>query len=241
MDTIQGTSDPTHYVYCKKVHHDPTEYPSRSEKHKEMAVKASTLEECNIIVLVDKSGSMGEDDMPNKATRWAYVQEYAKGLVKAVSSFDEDGLDIGFFNGSLDAMSGITADNFAAEWNKNSPGGGTKLVAPLKWAFDLHFSRKAAGEARSTLILVFTDGEPKDNKQEIAQTIIDAANRMDRDEEMAVLFIQVGNDPEATKFLTSLDDDLEGLGAKFDIVDRKSTDDIDNMTPNQLVEAAFND
>lgn len=206
-----------------------------------MAVKAVTLEECNVYVIVDRSGSMSGRDMPNGQSRWDYVKEYATGLVTAVSKFDEDGLDVCFFDDRLDIVEGVSDKNFASEWNKRSPRNSTMLEAPLKWALDLHFARKAKGESRSSLILVFTDGEPSDKKKDIANRIIDASNRLGRDEELAILFIHVGTDRQAGQFLASLDDDLQGLGAKYDIVDVKTTDDIDKMTPDQLVEAAFND
>lgn len=205
-----------------------------------MAVKATTLEVCNIIGLVDKSGSMGETDAPNSLTRWKYAEEFFAGFVRAVSGFDEDGMDLNFFNNSQDVVNGVTADTFKNEWTKRSPAGGTSLAAPLQWALDLHFERKAKGENRSTLIIVLTDGEPQD-RASVAGVIINGANKLDRDEELAILFLQVGHDAGAKAFLASLDDDLEGKGAKFDIVDAKNVVDIGNMSPNELVEAAFND
>jgi hypothetical protein len=51
------------------------------------------------------------------------------------------------------------------------------------------------------------------------RVIVDATRRMDRDEELAVLLVQVGDDPRATRFLKVLDDDLERAGARFDICD----------------------
>jgi hypothetical protein len=47
---------------------------------------------------------------------------------------------------------------------------------------------------------------------------------------LAISFIQVGSDPNTTKFLKTLDDELQTLGAKFNIVDAVTVEDIKNMT-----------
>jgi hypothetical protein len=65
--------------------------------------------------------------------------------------------------------------------------------------------------------------------------IIKASRMIDRDEEMALSFIQVGTDPQAQWFLKALDDELEGVGAKFDIVDTVTLDDMEDMTLSEVL------
>jgi hypothetical protein len=67
--------------------------------------------------------------------------------------------------------------------------------------------------------------------------IIEATQQMEKDEELAVSFIQIGNDPDATKFLKLLDDDLEKADAKFDIVDTLNIQDIEeeNLTLKEVL------
>ena len=74
-----------------------------------------------------------------------------------------------------------------------------------------------------------TDGEPDDYKA-VMRVIIDASRQIDRDEELGISLIQVGNDREATEFLKALDDQLESAGAKFDIVDTITIDDMQGLT-----------
>jgi hypothetical protein len=64
---------------------------------------------------------------------------------------------------------------------------------------------------------------------------------MDRDEELAISFIQVGADPDATKFLKVLDDELQSAGAKFDIVDTLTIDDMEDMTLTEVLLNAITD
>jgi hypothetical protein len=101
----------------------------------------------------------------------------------------------------------------------------------LQDAFESYFQRKAKGETKPNgeTILVITDGEP-DDRRSVIQAIINASRRLDRDEELAVSFIQVGNDASAREFLKALDDQLVQVGAKFDIVDTITMDEIGDMS-----------
>jgi len=87
---------------------------------------------------------------------------------------------------------------------------------------------------------VITDGQPN-NEGDVAKVIIDATKKMRVDSELSISFIQIGSDSSATKFLTTLDDDLEGLGAKFDIVDTLTTKEMKGMTFSMLVQKSILD
>ena len=99
---------------------------------------------------------------------------------------------------------------------------------------------KLAGKSdKKDFIVVFTDGEP-DDKAAAAKVIIDAANSQETDDALTILFVQVGDDAGATKYLRSLDDDL--TGAKFDIVDAKTVAEADAFpTTAALILAAIED
>ena len=73
------------------------------------------------------------------------------------------------------------------------------------------------------------------------KVIIEASRRMDRDEELAVSFIQFGSDQQATKFLKVLDDELQGAGAKFDICDTITIDDMEDLSLSEVLLNAITD
>ncbi|MBA4444255.1 hypothetical protein FHL01_00400, partial [Cylindrospermopsis raciborskii CS-506_C] len=81
-------------------------------------------------------------------------------------------------------------------------------------ATNQYFQRKASGQAKPNgeTILVITDGEPDDRKA-VFEVVIKASRKMDKDEELAISLIQVGRDPQATRFLKTLDDQLQSVGA----------------------------
>ena len=79
---------------------------------------------------------------------------------------------------------------------------------------------------------MITDGEP-DDKNAVIREIVSATQRMNRDEELSVSFIQIGNDSGARDFLKFLDDGLKS--AKFDIVDALTSDEMYGMNFYDLV------
>lgn len=195
------------------------------------------LANLDLIVLVDKSGSMGSN-MPNGQTRTQYCAETIKPFVSELGKYDDDGIDMAFYNRSFTPETKVKPDTFAAAFDRNAPGGGTEMAAPLRWALDLAVSR--FGE-KNQLIIVLTDGMP-DDKEASAKAIAETTQRMERDDQLAILFLQVGDDTGATQYLTYLDDELVSkLGAKFDIVDCKQIDSIAGKSLQEVVDTAFND
>jgi hypothetical protein len=127
-------------------------------------------------------------------------------------------------------------------FQENDPSGSTNLAAVLLDATTNYFQRKTAGQTKPSgeTILVITDGEP-DDRRAVMKVIIDASRLMDRDEELAISFIQVGSDATATRFLKALDDELQSAGAKFDIVDTVTLDDMEGMTLTEILLNAISD
>jgi len=198
------------------------------------------IEMRNYVLIVDKSGSMGDPVKRGSSTsRWDAVKEYAETFARECSKLDPDGIDLYFFNQRFTRFENATSDQVRDAFSRNAPMGGTDFVPVLTDAIDRHF----AGD-RPTTILIITDGDPSDGVQgqrALANLIIDTTKKMEADAELALSFIQIGEDLAATQFLKKLDDELESVGAKFDIVDTKTCDDLNNMTIQDVLLAAIND
>lgn len=201
-----------------------------------MSNNAAVLSEYDFIVVIDKSGSMGE---PVKAgsniTRWEAVQESAMTFVRDIEKIDSDGLGLVFFSGSnIAAHDGVTSNSIRDVFAQNSPRGSTPLAEALTAALGL-----AGKSDKKDFIIVFTDGVP-DDKQAAAKVIADASHKQPTDDALTILFVQVGDDAGATAYLKALDDDLKGC--KFDIVDAKTVSEAEKYaTTAELVLAAIND
>lgn len=194
------------------------------------------LSNYDFIVLVDASGSMAE---PVKAgasrTRWEAVQESAQQFARDVGALDSDGIDVVIFSGAgIQSHSGVTADKIKEVFATRNPRGSTPLAEALTEGL------KLAGKSdKKDFIVVFTDGVP-DDKEAAKKVILEAANRQESDEDLTILFVQVGDDAAATAYLKSLDDDLHG--AKFDIVDCRTVQEADQFNSTaELIVAAIND
>ncbi|NEP11057.1 MAG: VWA domain-containing protein [Symploca sp. SIO2C1] len=189
------------------------------------------VEERDYTLIIDKSGSMSTQDQPGGISRWETVQESTLAVARKCEEFDPDGITVYLFSSRFRRYDNVTSDKVAQVFQENDPMGRTDLAGVLKDATDDYFKRKVAGQAKlnGETILVITDGEP-DNRKDVMKVIIEASRQIDRDEELAISLIQVGKDAMATRFLKALDDDLQGAGAKFDIVDTVTLDDMENMT-----------
>ncbi len=228
-------------------------------KDEQASVRYKSMNKANLDVefLLDMSGSMGTRDCAKgKKTRWEYGQETGTALAKAVEPYDDDGITVVVFNNTHQAFESVRSQLVAATFKKYTPGGSTNTAGVLKARLDAYFARKekargkkgglfskavpATNPPKPLLLFVMTDGVP-DDKPAVARVIINAANKIEKGEEIAICFVQVGNDSGATIFLKSLDDDLTSQGAKFDIVDALPIDAVENLTIEQLIEKAFND
>lgn len=193
-------------------------------------------------LIIDKSGSMSTPDQRGGRSRWQEVQESTLALARKCEQFDPDGITVYLFSGRFKRYDDVTSAKVEQIFQENDPAGTTNLAAVLQDATNNYFQRKAAGQTKPAgeTILVVTDGEPDDRKA-VMEVIVNASRKMDRDEELAISFVQVGADAQAAKFLKALDDQLAGVGAKFDICDVIALDDMEDMSLSEILLNAIND
>lgn len=192
------------------------------------------LSEYDFIVVIDKSGSMGTEDMKGRS-RWDYMKETAESFARDMNKIDSDGLGMVLFSGaSIEVHDGVSPEKVAEALRNNNPRGGTPLAEALTAALNL-----AGKSDKKDFLIVFTDGVP-DDKTAAATVLRNQANKQANDDDCTVLFVQVGHDADASRYLKMLDDDL--AGCKFDIVDAKTIDEAEKFaTTADLVLAAIAD
>ncbi|MBS9395049.1 MAG: VWA domain-containing protein [Dolichospermum sp. LBC05a] len=193
-------------------------------------------------LIIDKSGSMSTPDQAGGRTRWKIAEESTIALARKCEEFDPDGITVYVFSGRFKRYENVTAAKVAQIFQENDPSGTTNLGSVLQDALNNYFERKAAGTTKlnGETILVITDGEPDDRKA-VFEIIIRATQQMEKDEELGISMIQVGSDPQATKFLKALDDQLQSVGAKFDICDTVTLDDLEDMSLADVLMNAITD
>ena len=205
-------------------------------------MEGSLMQDRDYTLIIDKSGSMSTGDQPGGKTRWDAAQESTLALARKCEEVDPDGITVYLFSGRFRRYDNVTSDKVAQIFQENEPMGRTDMASVLQDALDNYFQRKATGKTKPNgeTILVITDGEPDDRKAVMRQ-IIDASRKIDRDEELAISMIQVGTDKTATQFLKVLDDQLQGAGAQFDIVDTITIDEMEDMTLAEVLLNAVTD
>lgn len=200
------------------------------------------MQDRDYTLIIDKSGSMSTPDQPGGRNRWDAAQESTLALARKCEQFDPDGITVYLFSSRFKRYDNVTSSKVAQIFQENDPAGSTNLAAVIKDATAQYFQRKASGQTKPNgeTILVITDGEPDDRKA-VMVAIVEASRQMERDEELAISMIQVGNDATATQFLKALDDQLQGIGAKFDICDTITLDDMADMSLSEVLLSAISD
>ena len=191
----------------------------------------SIIENRDYTLIIDKSASMATSDDPNGKTRWETAQGSTYALAKKCEAIAPDGITVYVFSGRFRRYDNVTSDKVTKIYAENEPMGQTNLATVLQNGLDNYFERKAAGKAQPNgeTFLVITDGEPTDRKA-VIRVIIEASQKIERGEELAISLIQVGRDKKVTAFFKALDNELEKAGAKFDIVNTVTVDDMKNMS-----------
>ncbi len=200
------------------------------------------IQERDYTLIIDKSGSMSTPDQAGGKSRWEIMQESTLALARKCEQFDPDGITVYLFSGKFKRFDDVTSDKVAQIFMENDPAGTTNLAGVLKDATDYYFQRKAAGKTKPNgeTILVVTDGEPDDRKA-VFEVIVNASRQMEKDEELGISIVQVGSDAQASKFLKALDDQMESIGAKFDICDTVTFDDMEDMSLAEILTNAITD
>ncbi|PGH02829.1 hypothetical protein GX51_04441 [Blastomyces parvus] len=190
------------------------------------------LRDFDTILVVDDSGSM-------LGSRWRETREAIAAIAPICAEFDDDGVDVYFLNkhnwadpeagGYLKIKTSAAVNEL---FGQVAPSGrtpvGTRLydiLKPyLKRVEDMSkatSSRRFGGSPVKPInIIVVTDGIPTDDVETV---VVNAAKRLDKCDakpwQVGIQFVQVGNDPSATKWLQSLDDILHEEYDIRDIVD----------------------
>ncbi len=236
LDQIKEAADTGKASLTQSEYEDIVADPQKAKTDTQRVAGLSARE---MILLVDKSGSMEKpDDNPTGGpatnwTRWDSARIAAESLSELMLSLDQDGsVDMMFWEGDANQklkyvegqMTGC--GDIQRMFKEHLPKrGGTPLHLALEHIYQTKLQGLLKrGEPFTTVIL--TDGEPDDLaavKQFFKKVIRD--NNLEspgRETLAAFSFVRMGDDTKAMQFLEDLDDNLiKELGVTVDIVDTK--------------------
>lgn len=205
------------------------------------------------VLAIDASGSM---QLPaNNGTgqsRWEATHEASLAYLGQLLKVDPDGVDVIVFNSQVHHIENCTIEKLNEVFESEQfPSGSTNMTAAINTARQIYEGLKGKEGFNGFNLSVIGDGEPN-SKKGVAAAIADWANTLTPDMgvsegkdtlDVGIQLLQMGNDSRATAFLTALDDDLTDAGAKFDIVDTKTYDEMEaqGLTVKDLLLASVND
>lgn len=177
------------------------------------------LSKYDVVLIIDKSGSMDEHDCPGGMSRWEWCRTQLLAFTSQVDSTFRNGITVALFSSDFQIFNNV---NFAYVQNifaNNSPNGGTYTGKVLSQVFDDYFARRQSNPAgtRKLLVQVITDGDPSD-RGKLIETICKASQNINSTDEITVNFLQIGADHEGERTLAKLDNGLIAEGAQYDIV-----------------------
>eukprot|EP00834_Sanchytrium_tribonematis_P005444 NODE_329_length_9526_cov_0.701708.p3 type:complete len:283 gc:universal NODE_329_length_9526_cov_0.701708:4364-3516(-) len=207
----------------------------------------SALDNLQIILLVDRSGSQSEADQypmesdrkqtkPNW-TKWDSTFMISNFLTESMFDYDKDGqIPVVFFGTKVNDTIVRNPGELYKEFQTYSPKGTTNLLDGLKLAISKYLPTNTSENA---LFIVITDGKPMtsdsssiEQKRLIKQLILNKIAKVDpKGDRLNVLFIRVGDDPDAMAFLQEMDD-CEEFGEN---VDTKSDNQVYQMGPKNTI------
>lgn len=188
--------------------------------------KIKVLSGYDVVILVDISASMMEDVEPAQKTKWEWCADYVSAFAtKSQPAFKNRGITMVPFNTDYRVERQCSPEQVANLFRNTTPRGNTDFGSPLKQLLAEHL---ASDRKRPLIIAVLTDGIPNRGPK-IEQVIIDATKSMQRDGEIQITFLEIGAEYAGTALLKYLDDYLVHDGARYDVVDAITFDELKNM------------
>lgn len=178
----------------------------------EFAMRLRELDGCEIVVILDDSGSMSNpvskpnDPFVKSETRWQEAQHSAKIIVDIASVFDPDGIDIYYLN-----RHPILNIHNANELDSNQlftrpPDGST----PLGETISKVLKEKAKCE-RNLLLIIFTDGQPDNMK--LFKSVLTNRKPINK---IFISLVACTDDANAVGYLNELDKQIPNVDTNDD-------------------------
>ncbi len=196
-----------------------------AEKKRKDAEKK--LVQYDIELIIDITGSMQDKDGTGDQTKFQWCHEQIRNFAQLLGEYQKT-FTITTFNTSFDTERHCNANRVEQLYATIVPRGGTDLVDPLMSRLNDSLENRRPG--RATLIAVITDGMPNVPKDPrvVNRALVDFTQKMAKADDVVVTFLQIGDTFDGKSFCIDLDDNLVNEGAKFDIVDTKTFDDLKN-------------
>ena len=186
-----------------------------------LAQNENLLDNHDLVILIDKSGSMREDATPG-VSKWEWCKNNTLNLLETSGKHFDNKITIIPFDTRFQVFDNADLSKVGAVYQEFSPMGGTRPDGALAFELDEYFARRQKNRITKPLIVaVLTDGLPND-PDALRDVIFDATMRMQKPDEVCITFLQIGESFSGSRILTALDDYLVDAGARYDMPDARA-------------------
>jgi uncharacterized protein YegL len=183
----------------------------------------------DIVLLIDKSESMGVIDCPSvgqpgmMVSRWMWCGQQAMDLAQQTAAVLPDGLTLVPFSNIPQPFAHANTFMIPQIFARMRPGGMTNASAAIELVLNQYYEHKkeSHGKVRPLIIAVITDGLPT-NPFAVQRDILEVAHQMKHGEDIQFAFFQVGEDPQGISFVGQFSQALAQEHAKFNIVSSRT-------------------
>ena len=203
-------------------------------------VDLKKLADHEVVLLVDRSGSMSTMDCPTgnspagklslipallgipllSSSRWNWCLQQTAEMSRQTESIYNRGITVVLFSTGYRSFQNVTLDRLPQIFGQNYPMGSTNLAEPLAVEIGEYFRRRALSRenVKPLIIGIITDGCPT-NRGAVVEAIVGATQLMHDPQEVTVIFFLIGGmDMIGERFVHDLSVNLTSRGARYPIV-----------------------
>ena len=176
------------------------------------------LQNFDVVILCDDSGSMSTPIDENNTTRWDQLRKFVRLVAEISTIFDSNGVDIHFLNRKRTHK--ITDPKDTEHLFDTPPSGFTPLTRALQRILKLPAAHR--GYDKNLLVFIATDGTPTDDNGEPDLAGFEHVMRSERQAETThVMFLICTDDLEAVHYLRQWDRAMENVDVTDDYQDQR--------------------
>jgi Mg-chelatase subunit ChlD len=161
----------------------PTKIDSKTYKNAK-----EIFENHDLVLIIDRSGSMIEHDCPGNLSRWDWVCGQASEVAQAAAEASSD-ITAVVFSHKHETYQHLAANQIPLLFARNKPMGGTNLADPLEEQLREYFQKRT----RPLIIVIITDGMPS-NPERVAEVVRTASMQLSYTGEVTLTFLLIGED-----------------------------------------------
>jgi len=154
---------------------------------KQLKSIVDVLENHDLGLIIDCSGSMSTADCPGGLSRWEWCSREATGLAQAAAQAASS-IDASLFNGQYQTFRHISPMQIPEIFAENRPMGGTEPAFALQEQLENFFN---SSRAKPLTIVIVTDGLPN-NPANIAQVLREESKKIRYQGELSITFLLIG-------------------------------------------------